>query len=304
MRKLKWFDVEPKNVDGQRATRTIFYKDMLRKIVKGLFEIECPLEWDYDYVLNTLILNGYLVFTDTPAGVLALKGSITGYNYANSPTEAVIVVPTLPQMRRTIGVDCELLFMERTPFKTYFSFNEIIRVYAEKLASCDAAIDVNVINSKFAYIADAESRAQAETIKKIMDKISEGEPLVVYRKNSLSEKPLQLFFNNLKQNFIAGDMQDVKRTIMNEFLTLVGVNNANTDKKERLITSEADANLEELQCNMDLFRKNLNLCQQRIKKMFPELSFSIKLKFDGRTERSVVNDISRTGDNMEHKESN
>lgn len=272
-------------------------------MVKGLFKLECPDSWDKDYFLNVLVDTGYIVILDTACGVLALKGSLNGYNYQNIPTKAVVVAPLLKEMDRTIGEDCEVIYLERQSDRTFYTFNDIIRIYAEKLASCDAGIDVNIMNSKLAYLAEAESKAQAETLKKLFDNITDGDPLVVYRKDSLSANPMNIFFNNLKQNFIAIDLQDAKRSIINEFLTAIGVNNANTDKKERLLTSEVDANNDELLCNTSVWRSNLETCLDKVNKMFPELNLKLELQFGGRTEEGEQNDVFGDSGNMGDKKS-
>lgn len=272
---------KPRKVDGQKASRTEFYRTELRKLIKGLFEIDCPLDWDTDYLLNYFLSSGYIIIADTVAGILPIKGSLTGLNYANNPTTAVIAVPILGNFDRTIGVDCEIVYLERTRTKTYYSFNRIVDIYAEKLASADSAIDVNLMNSKLAYLAEAETKAQADTIKELYDEVSNGNPLVVYRKDPLIQgKGLNVFFGNVKQNFIADVVQDTKRTIMNELLTSLGVNNANTDKKERLITNEVEANDTELECNIALWKYNLDRCVKRVKKIFPDLQFNMELRFD------------------------
>ena len=113
-----------------------------------------------------------------------------------------------------------------------------------------------------------------------------GNPMVVVRKGSVDSKlasqGMMAFFNNVRGNFIAGDVQDVKRTIMNEFLTALGVNNANTDKKERLITGEVDSNNVELSCNINALQRVLKRQIDRVHKLYPELKsdFNIEFKFD------------------------
>lgn len=300
----------PKNVDGAFALRTEFYRKYLRTVIKGLFEFETPEGWDRDYVLNQLVNVGYIVVTDTVAGVLALKASLYDHNYMNIPTKAKIVVPTMREMNRTIGKDCEVIYLERRYDNAFWNFREIVDVYASKLAICDGAIDVNIFNSKLAYLAEAQTKAQAETIKSLFDNIMDGEPLVVYQSDSLSGNPINVAFNNLSQNFIANDIQDAKRSIMNEFLTMIGLNNANTDKKERLIVSEVSANNEEIQCNTELHRKNLEECVDKVNEMFPELNLKLKYQFGEQQDMSlaaklgmggVSNDSSRNNGNMGNK---
>lgn len=294
-----WYpNQKPKKVDGQRAARTEFYRVELRKLIKGLFDITCPLEWDTDYLLNYFISSGYIIIADTSAGRLPLKGSLTGLNYANNPTTAVIAVPILGNFTRTIGVDCEVIFLERTRTKTYYSFNRIVDIYAEKLASADGTIDVNLLNTRLAYLAEAETKAQADTIKELYDSVSEGNPLVVYRKDVLSAGDgLKVFFGNVKNNFIADVLQDSKRTIMNEFLTCLGINNANTDKRERLLTNEVNANNIELQANTALWKYNLERNVKRTRKIFPDLEFDMKLRFDPSKYEEVMNNVINRSDN-------
>ena len=284
-------NVKPKKVNGQIAARTEFYRNKLRQIIKGLWDAECPNEWSRDYLLDLLLFEGYVLITDTDVGIVPIRSGLTGYNYMNFPIETHSELPILGTIKRTLGKDAELIYLEWDETRTFFNFNETIRIFAEKLASCDAGIDVNIMNSKLAYIAEAESKAQAEAIKDLMDDVSVGEPLVVYRKDSISTTPMQLLTNNLRQNFIAGDIQDTKRTIYNELFTYLGINNANTDKKERLITSEVDSNYEELVVNVYNMEENVKRCVERVKKMFPSLNFNIKLKFDSSSrEEKMYND--------------
>ena len=287
--------VDPKHVNGQLALRTGYYRAQLRRIIKGIFEVKCPIEWNIDYMLNLLLFEGYVLITETSAGILPIRSAIYGYNYTGFPTDVNIAVPVLGDFDRRIGVNSELIYLEWAQTANFYTFNQMVQIFAEKLASCDAAIDVNVMNSKLAYIAESDTKGQAETIKKIIDQVNEGEPLVVYRKDSLATSGLQLLTNNLKQNYIAIDLQDTKRTLYNEFLTALGINNANTDKKERLLTSEVDSNDEELVVNMALIEENIERCLKRVKKLYPDLELDIKLRFDSRS-RETKNE---SGDNKD-----
>lgn len=300
----KHFAESPTKVDGQHTSRTLFYKEQLLKKVKGIFKIECPQEWDKDYILNTLLYFGYFTVTDTPAGVLPLKCGTYGVNYFGNPVKVIIAVPILKQMKRTIDEDCVLYFLERTPSKTYYSFGKLIDIYAEKLASCDAAIDVNLMNSRMAYMAEAETKAQAETIKKMYDEVTEGNPLVVYRKDAVMGEGLKMFFGNVKNTFVSDMIQDEKRAIINEFLTEIGINNANTDKRERLNADEVNANNEELALNIAHWKSNLEVCNKKVKEMFPEINFSITLQFDvsNRKEQNVTDREYRSLENTQSGE--
>lgn len=273
-------NVEPRRVNGQIATRTEFYKTELFNQIKGIFEVEKPDDWPLDYILNLLIHSGYVIIADTHAGVIPIKGSPYGYNFWDYPTKVRVTAPILNSFSRKLGETAEIVYLERTRYRNYYSFNRLVDIYAYKLAAVDAAIDMNLFNSRLAYIVEAESKGQAETIKSIYEDISEGNPLVVYRSDAISKNGFQVSFNNLKQNYIADQLQDSKRTIMNEFLTLIGINNANTDKRERLIVNEVEANNIELACNIAEWKANLELTCAKVNELFPRINFNIRLRFD------------------------
>lgn len=295
--------VEPKKVNGQLNLRAEFYRSELRKLVKGLFDIKCPESWDKDYILDNIIDMGYLIVTDTDFGVLPLRGALQGYNYFGNPTNVIITVPLIHQLHKTIGVDCEMLYLMRTREKVYYTLSQNIRIYAYKLAAADAAIDVNLMNSRVAYMIEAETKAQADTIKLMYDKITDGDPMVVYRKDAvLNQNGMQLFFGNVKNTYIADMVQDSKRTIINEFLTSIGINNANTDKRERLNADEVNANNDELLVNTNRWKENLNECCDKINRMFG-IDFSMKLKFDASNRKEIKDDADRQHKSVETSES-
>lgn len=277
--------VAPEKPQGLWTARTLYYRDQLAIICKGLFDVELPIEWDYDYVLDNLIYRGVFAVTDTSAGILPFRTAFSGTNYMNQPVNCVIDVPHFKEMRRVIGEECEIFFlMRKTSAYGFYNYQQTFDIFAERLASADACVDVNLMNSRIAYLIEAETKAQAETIKKAYSDVTMGEPYVVIRKGSVDSKlasqGVTAFFNNVSGNFIAGDVQDVKRTIINELLTQWGINNANTDKKERLITGEVDSNNQELACNINTFRAVMERQNKRVKKLYPELEFNIEFAFD------------------------
>lgn len=302
--RTKWYRdarQKPKEVYAQNATRTQMYRIELQKIVKALLEIECPDEWDVDYMKELLLLRtGYIIISKTPGyGILPIKGSLTEPNYISNPTKAVMAAPIIGNWENTIGVDCELIYLQRSRVNMYYTYTHLVDTFAQRLANVDGGIDVNILNSRTAYMIEAETRAQAETVKNIYDDISNGEPLVVYRHNDISgTKGMNVFFGNVKNNYIANEMQDTKRSIMNEFLTLLGINNANTDKKERLITAEADSNNIELEANIDAFVEILERQVKKVKKVFPELNpFNITFRYKEAMEQAERSEDAFTNNN-------
>lgn len=258
----------------------LFYSELLYTKLKGLFEIDCPDWWDKDAILRGLLKNGVLCFFKTGIDVYALPCSLSGQNVFYKPNYCLIANPYLPKIFSKfykIGKQCEILTLYGTD--TLFLVNNIVDIYSTRLANCDASIDVNLFNCKVTALFECESKAESEQLKLLFDKISEGQPAVFYRKTKgMEDKGTNITYNNVKNTYIVDLLQIEKRKIIDEFLTLFGINNANTEKRERLNSDEVNSNNDELLMSVSYMRSNLADCVEKINLMFPNLNFNIKLK--------------------------
>lgn len=258
----KFFRSSPKDVEAQINTSTIFYKErMLRKIFE-LFIFTVPEEWDLDYFRQHLFLDGYVGVTDTALGILALKCAASGYNVFERPTKLIFANPVLGNFDRIISTDCEVIRLQYN----WLGIMPILDKYAYLLAMCDSAVSVNLMNSKVAFIATAEGKAAAETIKTAYQQISEGNPFVCMSKDSVDSISWELL--NVKNTFIGNDVSLLKQTIWNEFLTEIGIPNFNRDKRERMITDEVNANNTETAFSMSHWLETIRAGMDRSNKMF------------------------------------
>lgn len=300
------FGIKPTDFNAQNAERTFFYKDLLLNKVKALFEIECPETWDKDYLLDKLILTGKVCVTDTSMGVIALGCSPYGVNVYSRHTDVMITNPVLGSFDRKIKINCELIYLYDN--KRYRSLTPLIDVYAAKLAQVDSSIDTNLINTKLAWLFDVSDDKQSKEAKMIYDKISRGEPAVFYRSNTGidSSNKLNFFTTHVKEQYIVDKLQEEKQTIINEFLNEIGINNANFEKKERLLVDEVNANNDEISLNMKYARDNVKECVERVNKMFPDLHLKIDIplydKEQARDKGDRKNEPDRTGADMGVKE--
>lgn len=279
----------PKTVDP-KSTSFFYYEDMLLRKAMSLYKIDgAPDSWDLDYLLTKLFVNGFVAITDTAAGVLPLECGISGVNVFNHPTDVNIANPVLGNLTRKINDDCALVKLQYN----YHGIMNLITHFATQLSDCDSAIAVNLMNSKVTFIGLVGSKNQALSMKAMYDKISQGEPAVFVRGDQINQD--NILYNHVKENFIASDVQLLKRKIMSEFLTEIGVNNANTDKRERLTDNEVEANDTEIQLNssywLDSIREGLDIAN----KMF-NLNVKISLKEVYNTEQeAIANDKFKTG---------
>lgn len=286
----EFFARKPADVDGVMNTSAYYYRLYLLKKIFGRFAFEnVPEGWDVDYMLEALFMEGYFCVTDTEAGVLPLKCGLSGVNVFNKPTTAVIANVVLGNFERMIDVNCVICQLQPNFEGVYTLINR----YATLLAMCDSSIAVNLMNTKATFIFGANSKAQSQTFKRLYDKISCGEP-AVFMKDGLNEE--NFFTIPAKQNFIAEDVQILKRKIIDEFLTEIGINNANLDKRERLTDNEVEANDQEVIANIQCWIDNINTGIAKINQMFGlNLRFVVR-NFGGKSEKEeTTNESSELG---------
>ena len=270
----------PKNVDPNSTTFWFYVRSLFRKVM-SIYELSgFPEDWDLDYFMSVLFAQGFITITDTPMGVLPLRCGVSGINVFNHPTTVIVANPVLGNFDRTIDEDCVLIMLSYD----YRGLMDIVYRYATMLAECDCSISVNLMNSKVAFIGLVSSRAQANSMKLMYDKISAGEPAVFVKGDQINAD--QILYNHVKENFIASYIQILKRKIMSEFLTEIGVNNANTDKRERLTDNEVEANDSEIQLNAGYWLDQIREGLDKANKMFG-LSLAIDLKNTVNTEGDI-----------------
>lgn len=267
-----FFAAKPKEVDAIANTSAQYYRQWMLKKIFSRFEIlNVPDNWEMDYLLENIFINGFVCICDTTMGVIPLNCGVTGINVFNHPTECMINNPILGSFTKKIDDDCILVKLQYN-FK---GCTTMLDRYAALLAMCDSSVAVNLMNSKVAFIGLASSKAQSESMKKMYDDISCGKPAVYVKGDNINSE--SFFFNNVKQNFIADDVQLLKRKIINEFLSDIGINNTNLDKRERLTDDEVDANNEEVLFSITHWYENLKEGFTKVNKMF-NLNIEIKIK--------------------------
>lgn len=280
------YGIEPTNVKGVFNSRTLYYESQLQRIAFAIVDVEFNSihKWDKDYIREGLLINGYFTVTEDDNKVLLpLKCGVSGVNVFNRGTTAVIANPVVGSFNREIGINCELVYLQQKQGSRFRNLKPIITLYAQKLANCDAAIDINLFNSRLPFIFSAKDQPTAESFKAMYDEIAQGNP-AVYVDESLgkllpNENGSNVTVFKGKEMFIADVVQNEKMSIINEFLTTIGINTANTTKRERQIVDEVNANNIEVKANIKLWKQNVENCCDRVNAMFPDAQLKITFPF-------------------------
>lgn len=270
--------VSPSTVHTRNtALSWFFYRYLMQKIF-SVYDFTIPEEWDKDYFLYTVFTIGFGgVFSTDKYGTIFQHGSLSGYNIYYRPTQFLVSNPALKkQYRLQIGEQTELIKL--TP--DYMGAFDIVQLYGDMMAVVLESFGVNAINAKFSYVFMAENKTMAESMKKLYDQVASGEPAAFADRKLFDQEGnprWMLFLNNLKQNYIGMDLLQTLTEIENKFNTLIGIKNANNEKKERMIVDEVNANNQDTRALCSVWLDCLQESFEKVNDMF-DLNLSVKLR--------------------------
>lgn len=137
-------------------------------------------------------------------------------------------------------------------------------LYACRLSEVERTLDVNIKAQKFPNIVHCNDK-QLLTIKNIIKKWKGNEPFIVADKK-VNLEDMQVL--NTNAPFVSDKLLIYKHNLWNEYMTFLGLNNANTDKRERLITDEANSNNQLIEASFNVMYKQRKLACEQINAMF------------------------------------
>lgn len=273
--------ISPSTVHVKNTGLARFFKRYLLQEAMSVFEWDMPETWDRAYFLYVLYVMGYIAILDTDKyGVIPQHGSLGGYNVFYAPHYVLINNPLFNKTYQpVIGEDCALLRLE----PDYFGLYDLVDYYGDLMALTAETAGVNLLNSKLSFVFAADNKAMAESFKALYDDVASGNPAAVADKNLLDDDGslrVTMFQQNVGQNFIADRLLEVLRDIRCMFLTDIGIPNANTQKRERMIVDEVNANNFETKSKCALWLTELQKGCRQAEEMFPGL----RLRVDWRKE--------------------
>lgn len=276
--------VSPSTVHCRNTQLQRYFRRYLMQKAISVFKWKLPDTWDADYFLYTLYGYGYCAVINTEEfGVIPQWGALGGYNVFYRPTYVIITNPLIKEMKRpTIGIDCTIIKLQ----PDYGSITDLVNYYADMLALCSESIGINMINSHVSTVFPAANKAMAESYKKMYDKIASGDPAVVVDKNLFDDtgKPVWTPFQaNIKNEYIADNILADMRRIESQFDQDIGIPTANTDKRERLISSEVNSNNVETAIRCEFWLEQIKKAVEETNAMF-NTDISVDWRVDPKTD--------------------
>ena len=255
-----------------------FYRLML--IARSLFKWNgLPNGINEKWIERYLFSEGSCVFYKDPIiGYMVAKIGNTGaLNYYDEPTTIrPYATNYLYENKNTNdqlmnGEDCVIIRNNADCIPTF----PMIQLYSADLTNIKRTIDTNIEGQKMPIIIKCTDK-QKLSLKQAIKQKQDNEPVIYGDKNLNTED-----INVLKTDtpIVFDKLQVQKTNVLNECLTFLGINNANTDKRERLVTNEVDSNNEMIQINSDVMLETRKQACKEINKMFG-LNISVERRND------------------------
>ena len=153
---------------------------------------------------------------------------------------------------------------------------EFMELFAYRLYETERTIDINLQAQKTPILIEGDTKTIL-TLKNVYMQYSGNTPFIFGNKQfDISNK-----LNVLKTDapYIIDKLDVHKHQIFNDALTVLGIDNANTDKKERLITNEVESNEELIKYYLNCYYKTRKKACDEINEKFG-LNISIELNKD------------------------
>lgn len=153
-----------------------------------------------------------------------------------------------------------------------------VKYYTEYLSNLETLMDDNLRQQRYPFIITTTKQNEF-TMKNLYKKIEDGEDAIFVDERLSQGGDLGINVLQTGVPFLLDKLQEHKNDVTNELMTWLGLNNANTDKKERMLVDEVNVNNTHILMNLDLEYKNRQKACEEINKKYG-LNITVKKAID------------------------
>lgn len=248
---------------NNRTYTDFFYRLML--LARSVFKWEnLPNGMDEKWIERFLFNEGRcMFFHDNEKGYMVTKCVESGaLNYYDEPVTVSPVATNYDENGRLLQNYEEAVVICNND--EMIPTSPTIQLFALRLAELTRTIDINVHAQKTPTLIVCNEK-QRLTLQHIYKQWNGFEP-VIYGDKNLDMDSIKVLKTDAP--IVFDKLQYQKHATWNECMTFLGINNANQDKRERLVDDEVQANNEQVEQSADLMLKAREKAVERINKAF------------------------------------
>lgn len=231
-----------------------------------------------------------MFFKDFEKGWMVAKCLQNGtLNFYDEPTEIYPVATNYMEVRSyEPGEDAVIIYNNNYGIPT----RRTIRLYAARLADIQRTADINILAQKTPVIVKG-SEKQRLSLMSVIRSWFGNEPLI-FGDKQLDTSEMKVL--NTAAPFVADKLSIEKSKLWNECMTFLGVNNANMDKKERLVDDEVQANNDQIELSGWTMLQARQRAAEEISKLCGcEVTVSIRTALKGAEDPAVTHKTLQPG---------
>lgn len=274
---MNYFNIQPSQVKGRANSAVQFNKRYLYNKLYSVYRFTLPEHWAMNWFRFWLFQFGSIgVVYSKKYGWIDQPYSIIHLDMEFNPKEILVYNTFITkEIYGLIGYNAGIIHL----MDDYYGLDDLVTYYAELLAQVGRSVNVNLMNSNMSLLGKAKSKKQGEEIKNAYSRATIGEPLVVVNSEVFSEEDFITLVPNIKNNYIAGELMETRRAIINAFLTEIGIRNVSVQKKERLVSNETSENNDETRAIATVIYENISRDMEVINSI-SGLGLKVEMRYD------------------------
>lgn len=259
----------------------LMYYEQLTLIVLSLFKYtnlpnSIKGEWIEKYLFK---FGECMFFEDDTLGLMVSKCAEEEINHYEEPVN-LNPVATNYSNSKSYKNGKEAVLIKNNLLST--PTEKLVRLFAYRLTNITRSQDININAQKTPVLIKCRNN-QRLTLKNMYSQYEGNEPAIFGDKEADLDG-----FGAIKTDapVVFDKLQTQKHQVMNEFLTFIGVNNANMDKKERLVANEVESNNESVVCFGNTLLEAREEAIKEINKIF-----GLNIKVERRSNTELISEV-------------